>query len=294
MHHLVVGGGGFVGRHLISALAAGGNEVSVIDRSACPTTTSNHASWLVHDFVAGPLARSVAAPDVVYCLVGTYRGRDAEVLATNVHALHHALSSLAAAPKLVVYVGAGSVYGECREVASEDRPPAPVTVYGLAKWLAESVLAYHAMRCGFPYATLRPTNVYGPGNRKNVFWAFHEAYKKHGAVTILGDGLQARNFVYIDDFVDLLLRVAEPARRRAVANQVFNVAGTETHTLRDVLRAMSDALGRDIQATYAPAEPGVLVDFRMSIAKAGRLLGWEPRVRFEEGARATFASYAAG
>src|SRR6185503_14147184 len=120
----------------------------------------------------------------------------------------------------------------------------------LAKWLSESVLAYHAARAGFPSVVLRPTNVYGPGNRKNVFWAFHEDYRKKGGVTVFGDGLQTRDFVYIDDFIDLISRIADPSRRTMVSNQVFNVAGAESVTVRDVVRAMSNAIGQDIPVTY--------------------------------------------
>jgi UDP-glucose 4-epimerase len=293
MRHLIIGGGGFVGQHLIRALSATGDEVTVIDRSPAPAT-EQHVPWSVHDFSAGPFPKPVPAADVVHCLVGTYRGGDADMLAANVHALHHSLSSLVSAPGLVLYVGAGSIYGERAERVTEDHPPAPTTMYGLTKWLSESVLMYHAARVGFPYVVLRPTNIYGPGNRKNVFWAFYDALQKHGLVTVFGDGTQARDFAYVGDVVDLIVRVVEPSRRAAVANQVFNVAGAESHTVLDVLRAMSTALGREIPVRYAPSEGGVLAHFGMSTAKAKRLVGWRPRKRFEDGVRETLASYGVG
>src|ERR671936_2806230 len=144
---------------------------------------------------------------------------------------------------------------------------------------------------GFETVTIRYFNVFGPRQDpgspySGVISLFSTALLEGRRPTIYGDGEQTRDFTYVANVVDGVLRACEA---RNVAGEVINVATGGRISLNELLRVMNAIVGTNIQPIYKDPRPGDVRDSQADISKARHLLGYEPLVPLEEGLKATLA-----
>jgi nucleoside-diphosphate-sugar epimerase len=194
--------------------------------------------------------------------------------------------------KRLVYAGSSSAYGDTPSLPKrEDMPTNPLSPYALQKLVSEQYCQMFTRLYGFETVTIRYFNVFGPRQDprspySGVISLFSSALLQGRQPTIYGDGEQTRDFTYVANVVDGVLRACEA---KHVAGEVLNVATGGRISLNELLRLMNRIVGTDIRAVYAEARAGDVRDSQADISKATRLLGYTPRVGLDAGLRQTVA-----
>lgn len=191
-------------------------------------------------------------------------------------------------PNFVFISSGGTVYGMVDTVPTDEEVrTAPINAYGMIKVLTEQALLEVSRRSGMRVIVLRVSNPYGPGQqgtrRLGFIAAALEAAVLNEPLTIWGDGLNTRDFVYLDDVAQAVLL----ASRYDGDSGVFNIgAGTETSLLQ-IVELIRELSGTPLAVRHEPAR---LVDVRRSclaVDKARAVLGWSPKVSLETGVKET-------
>ena len=192
--------------------------------------------------------------------------------------------------KRVVYAGSSSAYGNTPTLPKrEDMPANPLSPYALQKLVGEQYCQMFTQLYGLETVTIRYFNVFGPRQDpgspySGVISLFSTALLDGRQPTIYGDGEQTRDFTYVANVVDGVLRAAEAT---GVAGEVINVATGSRISLNDLLRVMNGILGTSVQPIYAAPRPGDVKDSQADISKAQTLLGYRPIVSLEDGLKHT-------
>ena len=290
MRALVTGGAGFIGSHLVDALAARGDQVTVVDDlSTGRRAFVNEAAKFVEHDVREPFETDA---QVVFHLaaqadVGTSVARPAFDAAVNVVGTVNVLEAARAADAPVVFASTGgAIYGDVDAPAPEDAPLRPVSPYGTAKLAGEAYVEAWRRIHGARAVALRFANVYGPRQSSSleggVIAIFLERLAAGLETVIFGDGEQTRDFVHVADVVAAILAVAEHGEG------VFNVGtGAET-TVNRLHELCREVAGVDEQPTHDPPRPGDARRSALDTSLAARELGWRAEVTLEEGLRKTW------
>ena len=192
--------------------------------------------------------------------------------------------------KRQVFAGSSSEYGNTPELPKrEDMLPNPLSPYALQKLVAEQYCQMFTRLYGFETVTIRYFNVFGPRQDpgspySGVISLFSTALLEGRQPIIYGDGEQTRDFTYVANVVDGVLRACEA---KEAAGEVINVACGTRITLNELLAVMNRIIGTNLQAIYKEERQGDVKDSQADITKAKRLLGYTPSVPLEEGLRLT-------
>jgi UDP-glucose 4-epimerase len=287
---VVTGGAGFIGSHVVDALVARGDEVTVIDDlSTGRREFVNPGAQLIEHDIREPLAFDA---DLVFHLaaqadVGTSVEQPVFDAQVNVLGTLNVLEAARASGATVVFTSTGgAIYGDVMAPAAEDAPLRPVSPYGMAKQAAEAYVTGWSRIHDMASVVLRLANVYGPRQSAalegGVVAIFLERMEAGEGTAIFGDGEQTRDFVYVGDVVSAVLAAAERA------DGIFNVGtGLETsvNRLHELCR---DVAGSTELPEHRPARPG---DARRSVLDASlarRELGWHAQVDLAAGLRRTW------
>ncbi|HEV8462021.1 MAG TPA: NAD-dependent epimerase/dehydratase family protein [Gaiellaceae bacterium] len=289
MKAVVTGGAGFIGSNLVDALVARGDAVTVVDNFASGKREYlNPAAELLEHDIREPF--SVEA-DVIFHLaaqadVQTSMKRpdyDAEV---NVVGTVNVLQSATDAQVIFASSG-GAGYGECSEPASETAPFLPLSAYGIAKKCGEEYLAGWNRIHQSTHVSLRFANVYGPrqdsGLEGGVVAIFLEHLARDEETVIFGDGLQSRDFVYVDDIVAALLAAV------GRTGGPYNVGTGDDTTIADLHAACARVAGSSAEPRLEAARLGDVQRSVLDPALIGRELGWHARVPLDDGLARTWA-----
>ncbi len=298
-HSIVTGGAGFIGSHLVDALLAAGNEVTVIDDLSSGSAAKvpagarlceldivdRHALDRVFEEVRPTAVYHLAAQASVTASVAD-PGRDCAVNVQGTLNVVDASTKLGA-PVSFTSTG-GALYGDDAPLpTSEERIPAPLAPYGASKWAAEAYVNTWSLSSGVPHAVCRLGNVYGPRQSPHgeagVVAIFTDHLHENRAPKMFGHGKPTRDYVYVGDVVSAL--IAANGRRGT-----YNVAtGVETDvmTLWSVLK---QAAGSDVEPTLADLRPGELKRSCLDTTRALRELGWRATVEIGDGLRRTYAA----
>lgn len=297
--YLVTGGAGFIGSHLAEAILARGDRVRILDDLSTGKRQNVPAGAEFIEGNAGDAA--VAADAVAGCDIVLHQAAIPSVprsvkdpVGTNTANVDATLQMLVAARdagvRRFVFAGSSSTYGNAATLPKrEDMRPAPVTPYALQKWVGEQYCQLFSSLYGLETVTIRYFNVFGPRQAPDspysgVISLFTRALLAGQAPTIYGDGRQTRDFTYVTNVVDGVLRAATA---EAVSGEVINVATGGRVSLLELVRSLQVILGVDVAPTFAPAREGDVRDSQADIFKARKLLGYEPIVPFEQGLRQT-------
>ncbi len=313
--YLVTGGAGFIGSHLIEALLGRGEAVVVLD---------NFASGKRANLDAAFAARRAGAPEPLF-IEGDIRDRAVvrRSLAGVTHVLHQA--ALGSVPRSVedphtthevnatgtlnllieardagvrrfVFASSSSVYGDTPTLPKiETMPTSPRSPYAISKLTAEQYCQVFAALYGFETVALRYFNIFGPRQDPDSQYAavipkFMTGTFAGTPVTVHGDGLQSRDFTYVENAVQANLKACEAPGAAGVA---CNIACGSSATLLEILARIGTIAGRPPQPVHGPPRAGDVKHSLASIDLARARLGYEPTVGLEEGLRRAAASYRA-
>jgi UDP-glucose 4-epimerase len=311
MRYLVTGCAGFVGSSITDRLLADGHDVMGID---CFTTyydpsakRRNLASALDHasfelielDLATASIPSDAMAVDGVFHLAAqagvraSWGDEFATYTSCNVLATQRLLEQLvrhAAAsgdtpePPPVVYASSSSVYGNAEaRPTHESMLPAPISPYGVTKLAAEHLCDTYRHEFGVAATSLRFFTVYGPRQRPDMaFHKFVRAALSGVPIEIYGDGLQSRDFTYIDDIVDANLaamRELEAGSR----GRTYNIGGGSTVTVREIHAMLEDIVGMPVAINYTTAQKGDVRHTSADTQAARRDLAYHPRIDLRAG-----------
>jgi len=194
--------------------------------------------------------------------------------------------------KRLVYAGSSSAYGNTPTLPKrEDMVPSPLSPYALQKLVAEQYAQMFTRLYGFETVTTRYFNVFGPRQDpgspySGVISLFATALLEGRQPTIYGDGGQTRDFTYVANVVDGVLRACEAPK---AAGEVINVATGGRISLNDLVRVMNGIVGTQLEPVYKDERAGDVRDSQADITKAKTLLGYAPIVSLEDGLKRTLA-----
>ena len=305
--YLVTGGAGFIGSHLAEELERRGERVRVAD-----SLITGHRRNLAHlrtiEFVEGDLAdldvartavdgvdyvlHQAAIPSVPRSVTDPITSNRANIDAT----LNVLVAARDAGVRRVVYAGSSSAYGDMPTLPKrEDMPTDPLSPYALQKLVGEQYLRLFTRLYGLETVTIRYFNVFGPRQDPSsaysgVISLFAMRMLEGRAPTIQGDGRQTRDFTYVANVVDGVLRACTAPR---ASGEVINVAVGGRISINELCARMASVLGSTVQPEYTPPRAGDVRDSQADLTRAREILGYEPIVSFEEGLRRTLEWYKA-
>ena len=301
--YLVTGGAGFIGSHLCEELSRRGERVRVVD-SLITGKRANLAHVPGVEFIEGDLAdvdvAHRAAEGVDYVLhqaaIPSVPRSVSDPITSNRSNIDATLNILVAARdagvKRLVYAGSSSAYGDQPTLPKrEDMPTKPLSPYALQKLVGEQYLALFTKLYGLDTVTTRYFNVFGPRQDPSspysgVISLFISALLEARQPTIYGDGEQTRDFTYVANVVDGVLRACQAP---GIAGEVMNVATGGRISLNELLRTLCELLGVRTQAVFKEARAGDVRDSQADISRAKALTGYAPIVDLREGLERTLA-----
>ena len=302
--YLVTGGAGFIGSHLVEELIRRGERVRIVD-SFITGKRQNLAHLPKIEVVEGDLGdlsvaqAATASMDYVLhqaAIPSVPRSVD-DPITSNRANIDATLNVLVAARdahvKRVVYAGSSSAYGDTPTLPKrEDMATRPLSPYALQKLVGEQYMQMFTALYGLETVTTRYFNVFGPRQDPSspysgVISVFASALIENRSPKVYGDGEQTRDFTYVANVVDGVLRACSAH----VSGMVLNVATGSRISLNELFRALRELTGRHVNPSYAPARAGDVRDSQADISRAKQLLGYEPIVPFDEGLRRTVEWY---
>jgi nucleoside-diphosphate-sugar epimerase len=201
-----------------------------------------------------------------------------------------------AGARRLVFAGSSSAYGNTPTLPKhEGMPNSPLSPYALQKVVGEQYLQMFTTLYGFETVSIRYFNVFGPRQDPSspysgVISVFATALLESRSPNIYGDGGQTRDFTYVANVVDGVLRACEAPR---ASGEVINVATGGRISLNELFYAMRDVVGGTLEPSYVPARDGDVRDSQADIQKAKDILGYQPTVAFEDGLARTIEWYRA-
>lgn len=298
MKSLVLGGGGFIGSHLVGRLLEEGHEVRVYDRSPNRFLgTPRGAEYIEGDLGNHGLIRdALEGIEVVFHLVSTTLPKTSnddpgyDVRSNLVDTIQLLESCVEAGARKVVFTSSGgTVYGPPRTVPiPEDHPTDPISSYGIVKLAIEKYLALFYHLHGLDYAALRVSNPYGPyqnpAGQQGAISVFLNRIRTGQPITIWGDGRVVRDYLYISDLVEALVIAAATGTE----SKLFNVGHGEGASLNELLVLMQEVVEGTPEVEYLPARSLDVPASVLDISRAEEELGWSPSTELAEGIALTW------
>jgi UDP-glucuronate 4-epimerase len=312
MRTIVTGGAGFIGSHLVDRLLEQGGEVIVVDNFDPfydrATKEANLSEALrnprcrlveldirdaprVHDLVGSSL------PDAIVHLAARAGVRPsidqprlyADVNVTGTVVWLEAACRVEPKPRFI-YASSSSVYGDRSGAPFCESDPVdlPISPYAATKKACELLAhTFHHLHA-LPVTGLRFFTAFGPRNRPDLAIAkFTRLIDRGEPVPMYGDGTTRRDYTYVGDVVDGIIRAIERCRQY----HLYNLGNSKPISLRDMIDTIAQALGKPARIETLPAQPGDVCQTFASIDRARRELGYQPKTSFDEGIREFVAWY---
>ena len=291
-HYLVTGGAGFIGSNLTDALLAEGHTVRVLDnlstgkRERIPAAAEFvHADFTNLDEIKGAFEgidgvfHVGALPRIPFSIDHPIESATANMMGT----LSVLVAARDAKVKRVVYSASSSAYGAQPELPLRpDMRPNPLNPYAMHKFVGEMLCEQFSRFYGLETASLRYFNVYGPrmadeGAYVTVISVFMRQFKAGEPLTIAGDGDQTRDFTHVSDIVRAnMLAMTSP---KVGKGEVMNAGAGERHSVNEIAKMFGG------ETKLIDARPGEARDTLADISLTTELIGWEPKVKFNDGLR---------
>jgi dTDP-glucose 4,6-dehydratase len=302
---LVTGGTGFIGSHLTRRLLAEGADVHAVTSRASSTypwrlldvreRISLHEVDLTDAAAVTALAAEVRPGHVFHLAADTHVGRSwqrvDECLRTNVQGTVTLLRAIADhGCDRFVHVSTGDVYGRVAVPFREDARVNPMSPYAVSKYAAECYCLMFQRSEGWPVVVLRPFNAYGPAQSPDRVIPELIVRALRGEDVELTRGLQTREFNYVEDLVDGMVRAACAP---GIEGEVFNLGCGEERAIRDVVGVTLQLLGNPVEARFGalPERPGEIGRVLSDSSRARERLQWAPRVSLRDGLKRTVDWY---
>ncbi|MEM7129625.1 MAG: SDR family oxidoreductase [Chloroflexota bacterium] len=306
--YLVTGGAGFVGSNIVHHLISEGADVRVLDNFS--TGRRENLAEVHHeiDLIEGDLRSQEicrqavqgidyvlhqgAMPSVSRSVADPFTSNDTNANAT----LNMLVAARDAEVKRFVYASSSSIYGDSPTLPKvESMDPRPKSPYAVAKLAAEHFCRIFYDLYGLETVCLRYFNVFGPRQDPNsqysaVIPLFITSLLDGKPLTIYGDGTQSRDFTYVENNIAANL-LASTAPTADVAGQVFNIACGQRYTILELVDALNEILGTNIQPNFDGSRRGDVKHSQAAIDKAQNSLGYKVQASFIDGLRKTVEWY---
>jgi len=311
MKYLVTGGAGFIGSNLTEALLSAGHKVRILDNFltgkreniagyaerfgdafelfegdlrdlAATRKACDGVEYVLHQGALPSVPRSVADP----------------ILSNEINVggtVNLLVAARDAGIRRVVFAASSSAYGDTPELPKrETMTPNPKSPYAAQKLAGEHFMRIFFEVYGLETVCLRYFNVFGPKQDPKSMYAaviprFITSVVTGKPPTVYGDGLQTRDFTYIDNVIEANIRACNAPR--AACGKVVNIACGERISLLDILEAVYGLAGRRVIPYFEPSRPGDVRDSLADITQAKDLLGYSPKVAFTVGLSRTFGFF---
>ncbi len=304
--YLVTGGAGFIGSNIVGELIRRGEEVRVLDNFSAGRR-ENLAPWkveviegdvrdlmVVHKATRGAeyVIHEAALRSVPKSIEDPLSFSEVNLRGT----LNVLIAAREAKVRRVVFASSSSIYGEREELPErEDDIPKPISPYAATKLIGEYYCRVFTQSFGLETISLRYFNVFGPRQSLETEYAvviprFITSMLRDEAPPIHGDGMQSRDFTYIDNVVDATLLAAES---KDGSGEVFNIASGKAYTVLELLEALRRIIGKRVEPKFTPPRPGDVRHTLADISKARKLLGFKVKAGFEKGLEKTVRWFSA-
>jgi len=291
MKALVTGGAGFIGSHLVDELVLKKYEVIVLDNLSTGNIKNlqkvkNKIKFVKCDLLKNKnLSKFINNVDYVFHLAGLSKVNESiknpqKYYKANVISTLNILNSIQGNNlKKFVYSASASCYGNSKEMpTSEKAKIQTLSPYALTKWMSEKMIMEHAKIYKFPAISLRFFNVYGPRAKvsnaySSVISIFLKQKLTNKSLTVVGDGLQSRSFIYVSDVVNAMIKAA----KSKIINEIFNVGSKKSVQINKIVEVLNG------KKNYISKRPGEPRHSHSDITKIERLLNWKPKISINEG-----------
>ena len=298
---LILGGAGFIGSHLCDALLSAGHSVRLFDRLGVPPyrvfTEQEPIEWIQGDFSStADIEKAVDGCQIVFHLVSTTLPKSSnddpvyDVESNVVGTLRFLDAARHAGVEKIVFVSSGgTVYGVPQLIPiSETHPTDPVSSYGIGKLAIEKYLHLYEVLHGMEYCVLRLANPFGERQRVNAAQGAVAVFMNRAIhnqpIEIWGDGSVVRDYIYIANVVDALVKAAFYSGKE----RLFNIGSGQGKSLNDILAVIEVLLNRRVNRTYLASRSFDVPANVLDIAHAQKHLAWSPQISFETGLTSTF------
>ena len=295
---LVTGGAGFIGSHMVDRLLKLEYDVVVIDNlSNGKIKNLDSAAVFHHTDITQPAMADIIQreqPDLVFHMAAqtsvTQSTQD-PIADTNANVLGTLrvleASRRAGVEKIIYSCTGGALYGDPETIpVTDDAPIAPVSPYGMSKWMAEEYLDFYYRQYRLRYTSLRYGNVFGPRQdphgEAGVIAIFSQAMLEGKQPQIFGDGTQERDFISVFDVIDANLAAIERGDGKAM-----NVATGEPTSVNRMFELLQGITGYKWDPLHAPQRAGEVYRIALDWSQAAQVLGWSPKISLEEGLQMT-------
>ena len=298
---LVSGGAGFIGSHIVDKLVTEGFMVKVLDNLSFGKLDNiiHHVKEGSVKFVEADVRDAEVVKEclqevdyVVHlaALVSVPLSLEKPLLTYEINVkgtLNMLNSSVEADVEKFVYISSCAVYGEPKNLPIDERHPAnPISPYAESKLAAENICKTFHEKHGLDLAILRLFNVYGSRQLFNdysgVITRFIECAKRGSPLIIYGDGEQTRDFVYVGDVADAVLKVLE---NNSVSGEVFNIGSGKATSINELAKTILDLTGSNSTVVYEGARTGDIRHSCADISNAERTFRYKPKFTLKEGLR---------
>ena len=295
---LITGGAGFIGSHVVDRLLERGHKVVVVDDLSTGRRSNLPSGIPLHQVdIATPTLEEVfqqERPELVLHLAAQISVqvsiqdplKDAR---SNLQGSLNLLQNCAkyGVQKIVYASSGGAIYGEPQYLpCDEGHPVQPLSHYGVSKFAVENYLYVYRLTHGLDYTVVRFGNIYGPRQdplgEAGVVAIFSQNMLAQRPVTINGSGEQERDFLYVLDTAESVIKAIE-----GESGQAYNIGTGKGASVNQIYSMLKAATAYSGDATYGPAKPAEVFKIYLDNTRARRELVWEPRFTLEEGLRAT-------
>jgi UDP-glucose 4-epimerase len=294
--HVVIGGGGFIGRHLVRALQAKGDDVLVVGRSRFLdlSATTRSLRLDLSEATAADFDTIVQKADVVHCYAWTTIPAQANAdplgdLQVNLKGALGLLDALKrrGGGRIVFASSGGTVYGPITRIpVQEDHALNPITAYGISKVAAEKYFQLYRYLYVIDTRVVRISNPYGagqnPAKQQGVVTALIHHALADAPIEIWGTGETVRDFIHINDLIRALMAVANLPY---VSGEMplLNIGYGDGTSLNTVVQIIENALGKSLNVTRKPTRAFDVPINILDITRARQALGWEPTINLQAG-----------
>ena len=298
---LVLGGGGFIGSHIVDGLLESGYRVRIFDKADRDTQNINNVindiELVEGDFTnETDLARAVKGMDYIFHFIGTTLPKTStdnpvyDVESNVVSTLKLLdISSKEKIKKIIFSSSGGTIYGIPRLTpVPEDHPTNPTCSYGISKLMIEKYLELYHLTRGLDYVCFRISNPYGerqnPQSIQGALAVFLGLVKEKKPVTIWGNGDITRDYIYIKDIVSVLIEAIQTKTRA----KVFNLGSGIGTTLNELIELIREVTQQKVKVFYSEGRP---IDVRINVLDITRVqeeFGFIPQTSLREGIKKTW------
>ena len=291
---LVTGGAGFIGSHLVDRLVEEGYRVIIVDDLTTGKLKNlNHEATFHHLSITHPSLLDVfkrEKPDLVFHLAAQSsvpRSIQEPILDNEVNVLGTLrlleASRRTGVGKVIFSSTGGALYGDPEVIpCPDDAPIAPISPYGMSKYMAEQYLVFYGRQYRLNYTTLRYGNVYGPRQdphgEAGVVAIFITAMLSGQRPRIFGDGNQARDFVSVEDVVDANIAAIHRGHR-----QSMNIASGQLTSVNELFAILKEITRYRWEADHGPARASDVYRISLDCSRAQQDLGWVPKTSLIDG-----------